>query len=134
VDDFMESLPESLQSIVRLTNLETALKLVEHRGGTQLAFPPLHLLSAEHDLVKVVGFAELKALCRFFSGSVIYVPLARQYSLHFRDEQVKIDALAGMKTNELARKYNISDRRIRKILHGSTKVVIKKDERQMELF
>ncbi len=59
----------------------------------------------------VVGEQAADRLLEYFAGQVVYFPVGTR-QLEARDEQIRQEALDGVPTNVLARKYGLSSRRI----------------------
>lgn len=133
MDEFLDKLPESLQTIVTLTDLSTALILVKKFGGTDLHFPPVRNVRPEHELAKLIGVNNLRQLAQYWGGDTIYVPLAAHYAQFLRDEKIKQDS-TKLSTSELARKYDISDRWVREIKRRNKPALVKKDDKQIDMF
>lgn len=133
MDEFMDKLPESLQTIVRLTDLGTALTLVKKFGGTNLHFPPLKLVNERHELAITIGVNNLRQLAQYYEGDTVYIPLAAHYVQYLRDEKIKQDS-KKLSTTELARKYKVSDRWIRQIKSRNKPALVKKEDSQLDMF
>jgi len=107
VENLTELLPETLQKMVELTDLNAVLTLIQAHGGTTVHFPPVHLCSADDPVAKLIGHDRWLKLCRYWSGDTIYLPHAAHYNQALRDERIRRDA-ATMTNDALARKYHMS--------------------------
>ncbi|MEY2863563.1 MAG: hypothetical protein RLY58_1270 [Pseudomonadota bacterium] len=132
MDNLIDQLPESLQNIVKLTDLDAALTLVDKHGGTTFHVPPLKMMHPQHDLACLIGVDHALKLCRYYSGDSIYLPRASHYLQAIRDEKIR-DEADHLTTAALALKYKLSERWIRKI-KSSTLQNVTADERQLGLF
>lgn len=132
MDNLIGQLPESLQKIVELTDLATAMTLVEQFGGTTFHIPPLRMLHPAHDLSRLIGLDHAMMLCRYYSGDSIYLPRASHYLQSIRDEKIRADAVL-MTSAQLALKYKMSERWVRKIKKSQTQNQARED-RQLGLF
>ena len=133
MDEFLDKLPESLQIIVRLTDLSTALTLVKRFGGTNLHFPPLKLVNDRHELAALIGVNNLRQLAQYYEGDTVYMPLASHYGQFLRDEKIKQDS-SELSTSELARKYHVSDRWVREIKRRHKPALVKREDKQIDMF
>lgn len=114
MDEFLDKLPQSLQTIVRLTDLGTALVLVKKYGGQNLHIPTVKMITERHELAYLLGFNNLRQICQYWDGDTIYIPLATDYAQFLRDEKIKQDSHT-LSNDQLAKKYNVSNRWIREI-------------------
>ena len=135
MDEFLAKLPQSLQTIVRLTDLSTALVLVKKYGGQNLHIPTIKMVNDRHDLAYLIGFNNLQNICRYWNGDTIYVPLAADYAQFLRDEKIKQDS-ATLNNDQLAKKYSVSNRWIREIKRRQKEPVKEKpkDDKQLDMF
>lgn len=135
-DEFLKKFPETIQTIIRLTDLSTALTLIKKFGGLDLHFPPLKLVNPNHELAALIGFNNLEQLCRYWDGDTIYLPKSDKYVRFLRKEKILIDS-KKLGTKELAVKYGLSNRWIRELKRRDQKGIVverKKDDRQIDLF
>ena len=135
MDEFLDKLPQSLQTIVRLTDLSTALVLVKKFGGQNLHIPTTKIVNDRHELAHLIGFNNLIQICRYWDGDTIYIPLASDYAQFLRDEKIKQDS-ATLSNDQLAKKYSVSNRWIREIKRRQREPEQekKKDDRQIDMF
>lgn len=137
MDEFLDKLPESLQTIVRLSDLTTALALVQKFGGQNFHFPSRKMINEQHELAKLIGFNNLKQLCQYYDGDTIYLPLAAEYAQFLRAEKIRQDSKT-MSTNELSSKYGMSNRWInalkKRFKEPECENKKKKDDRQLDMF
>lgn len=128
-------LPESLRTIVELTDWSTMVALVQAYGGCQIHFPPSCNVTSEHDIARVIGEENLRKLVRYFDAETIYVAHL-SYVKAVRDQKIYAEARAGNKSNtELAREHGVSERWIRYIIsqgHQPRRYI--QDDRQPGLF
>ncbi|MBK0062403.1 MULTISPECIES: Mor transcription activator family protein [unclassified Acinetobacter] len=135
-DEFLRKFPETIQTIIRLTDVSTALTLVKKYGGVDLHFPPLKLVNPNHELAALIGFNNLQQLCRYWNGDTIYMPKSDEYVKFLRLEKIIRDS-EKLGTKELAVKYGLSNRWIRELKSRHKKGIVverKKDDRQLDMF
>lgn len=132
MQQLIDQLPESLKKIVELTDFESTFALVERHGGTTFHVPPFKMIHPHHDLALLIGLDNALKLARYYSGDSIYLPRASHYLQAIRDEKIRADA-DTLTTAELALKYKLSERWIRKIKVSGLQTHIP-DTRQLGLF
>lgn len=119
IDEYLNKLPENLQLIIQLTDYRTALLLINHYGGSDYSFPPLKLISEQHEMAELLGFNNLKKLCQFWGGDTVYIPKSDRYLGILRDKRIEQDLQElGANTDiqkQLAKKYNVTTRWIRAV-------------------
>ncbi|RSN77914.1 Mor transcription activator family protein [Acinetobacter haemolyticus] len=134
-DEFLDKLPETLKTMVRLTDLTTTLAMVQHYGGRDVKLPTLKMVNDRHELAQLIGFNNLKKLCEYWSGDMIYIPYAREYAEYLRHEKIRRDS-EKLHEDEVAKKYGISSRWVRELKRRwkQPKLDMKKDDRQLDMF
>lgn len=134
-EEFLDKMPETIKTIIRLTDLNTAFVLVENYGGRNLHFPRSRMVNDRHELAYLIGFNNLSQLCRYFDGDTIYIPYARDYAQYLRYEKISQDS-EKLSSSELAKKYQMSVRWINVIKHRyrNRDTKVKKDDRQLDMF
>lgn len=134
-DEFLDKLPETLKTMVRLTDLTTTLAIMQKYGGCDLKLPTLKMATANHELAHLIGFNNLKQLCQYWNGDMIYIPYAREYAEYLRHEKIRQDS-EKLSNDEVAKKYNVSSRWVRELKRRwrQPKQEVRKDERQLDMF
>ncbi len=139
-DEYLDKLPENLRLIIQLTDYRTAMILIKHYGGSDYHFPPLKTISESHELAELLGFNNLKKLCQFWNGDVVYIPKSDRYLGILRDKRIEQD-LKELGANskiqrELAKKYNVTTRWIRAVRKNqvSSTSAPSKIDRQLDMF
>lgn len=123
-------LPESLQQMIDAIGENATLALVEAFPGTTQRLPALSNVSTHH-FVPVIGELPLHRLVKDLGGSRdVYIPRCLDGMRKKRDQAIVREYLDGVKVNELALKYHLSDRQIWRILKETNML----DERQQALF
>ncbi len=84
-------------------------------GGMELAIPALRTLSADHILVKRLGWDDARIFCENFSGGLIYIPKKKK-SYRERDQFIINAIRAGVSRNEIAQALDITTRQLRRIV------------------
>ncbi len=132
MNNLIDQLPMTLKTIVDLTDIDSAMALVNRYGGTSFHIPPLRMMNPTHEIARLIGLDHGIALCRYYSGDTIYLPRASHYLQAIRDEKIRADAKT-LSTTELAFKYKMSERWVRKIKNSGTQERVM-DDRQLGLF
>lgn len=70
-------------------------------------------------LVRLVGIEATMAIAEEFGGLSLYFPKLDRLSARLRDERIRAEYNSGRSIQELARRYGLSDRRVREILSES---------------
>ncbi|MBF0437331.1 MAG: winged helix-turn-helix transcriptional regulator [Magnetococcales bacterium] len=83
-------------------------------GGTSLIIPKK--LDRDHHLLAVIGEKATKALIREYSGDTLSIPKLNMLKAKLRDIQLLQDRESGVSPKELARKYNLTERHVWRIL------------------
>ncbi len=138
-DEYLDKLPENLRLIIQLTDYRTAMILIKHYGGSDYSFPPLKSISESHELAELLGFNNLKKLCQYWNGDVVYIPKSDRYLGILRDKRIEQDlAELGADSKiqrELARKYNVTTRWIRSVRKNQLSPSMKnKASNQLDMF
>ena len=124
--------PVNLLEIVEVIGEAAALKLVERFGGTTPRLPALRNINADHPLAQCIGVKALTLLAvETGGGRWLYIAKCARGLREARNLEIVRLYSPPINTpvDELARRYNLSDRQIWSIL-GSTVV----DDRQVSLF
>ncbi|OTG68291.1 hypothetical protein B9T25_06310 [Acinetobacter sp. ANC 4470] len=138
-DEYLDKLPENLRLIIQLTDYRTAMILIKHYGGSDYSFPPLKSISESHELAEILGFNNLKKLCQYWNGDVVYIPKPDRYLGILRDKRIEQDlAELGADSKiqrELARKYNVTTRWIRSVRKNQLSPSLKRNtNNQLDMF
>ena len=139
-DEYLDKLPENLRLIIQLTDYRTAMILIKHYGGSDYSFPPLKSISESHELAELLGFNNLKKLCQFWNGDIVYIPKSDRYLGILRDKRIEQDlAELGASSDiqrQLAQKYNVTTRWIRSVRKNqvSKTLAVSKYDRQLDMF
>ena len=114
--------------------------LIKHYGGFDYHFPPLKSISESHELAELLGFNNLKKLCQFWNGDIVYIPKSDRYLGILRDKRIEQDlAELGASSDiqrQLAKKYNVTTRWIRSVRKNqvSKTPAVSKYDRQLDMF
>lgn len=121
-DEYLHKLPENLRVIIQLTDYRTAMILIEQFGGSDYKFPPLKTITENHELAELLGFNNLKKLCQYWNGDLVYIPKSDRYLGVLRNKRIEQDLEEiGANTEaqkSLAKKYNVTSRWIRQVRHN----------------
>lgn len=93
---------------------DAAAAMVEAFGGSKL-YVPQHL-GRDHRLVEALGLQVARWLHREFRGAYLEVPSCKSADRAARDETMRSEAAAGASLAELARRYRLSRRHVRRIV------------------
>jgi len=105
--------PGIFQEIAQMIGIEATAKLVAEYGGTRLYIASS--LNPDKKLLKLLGQEIAQQLADEFGGLRPEIPRAVKAHAYLRNENIRADRAAGMNTRELARKYELTERTIRKI-------------------
>lgn len=96
-----------------VTGEEGAANLVAHYGGTRLYIP--HTSKTDHLLCQLIGQEAAQKLSYEFAGMSVDIPRAAQMLIAQRNGLIAADRATGMSQRQLALKYGLTERTIRKI-------------------
>lgn len=108
------ALPESLQEIARVTNVETAVALARAYGGTRINVPK-HV-RADTAIVAVIGRQAAMMLVHHYAGERLEIASAKTYLRWHDARQMQSD---GLSVKSIARKLGLNERSVRRLLHGA---------------
>lgn len=119
-----------IDQLIEAIGPNATLALVEAYPGTTQRLPAISNVSV-HPFVAVIGETLLMGLVKSLGASRdIYIPRCQEGIRKKRDQEIVREYLAGVKVNDLALKYYLSDRHIWRILKETNM----QDDRQAELF
>ena len=118
----MNGLPQILQEIAEVINLDAALKLAEAKGGQRISIPG-HLRS-DHWLVDVMGMDNAQAFCKYFTnGSRVHleVPFGPTSSQARREALIARLIKEGKSANQIAAAAHVTRRTVfaKRVKHKS---------------
>jgi len=126
-------LPAILQEIAGLIGLPATLKLAQHYGGVRLYVPKK--LSSDHVLASVVGYDAAVRLAEHFGGLPHFdIPKAQAVSIALRNSKIRESWQANMSVRQIALKYGLTERYIRRVLAASEQQNEPSDPKQRGLF
>lgn len=108
--------PGVFQEIGQKIGGEATAKLVAQYGGTRLYIP--YKLKLDHPLRQLLGQEISQQLCSEFGGMTVEVSRAVMLQIGQRNKLILADRAAGMSKSQLARKYQLTERTIRKITNS----------------
>ena len=112
------SYPGVFQEVSQLIGEEAAAKLVAPYGGTRLYIPGT--LKTEHILCQLLGQKAAQQLTDEFGGMTLEIPRDVMSLIRQRNELILIDRAKGMTQRQLALKYRLTERTIRKITNSTS--------------
>ncbi len=109
-----------LNKIVEAIGQQAAMKLVENFGGTLIYLPLPKNIHADNEIAKAIGVEAVSQLARAwdFDGDVdrrLEIPRASEQRLALKKNGILRDR-EHMTERQVARKYNLSQRSIRRIV------------------
>lgn len=108
--------PGIFQEISAMIGIEATAKLVAEYGGTRLYIGSS--LNPDKELFKLLGQEIAQKLTREFGGLRPEIPRGVKAHAYQRNEKIRADRATGMTVRELARKYEFTERTIRKITNS----------------
>lgn len=67
------------------------------------------------EIVRLIGFENFLKLCEYFAGESIYFPKMKSVKIIERNKKIR-EEYNGKNVDMLAKKYNICERQIRRII------------------
>ncbi|MBI4804444.1 MAG: DNA transposition protein [Desulfovibrio sp.] len=130
-----------IADLVPLVGQAVASELVRQLGGTTFPVPKRETAQGEiryRMLVAVIGEAAADLLIYHYGGTELYIPRGARSIQEHRDAAINEEATAAIRAgvsttvivNELARKYQLTDRRVWDIL----KTLPKPETQKLSLF
>lgn len=123
IADFVspEQLPGVLSETAEVIGTEVALIISDVFGGTKIYVGRWSIEEGKQGkvvshLVECIGSDATQKFCNLFGGTHITVPSCKNLIRKMRNQAIRADACRGIKRGEIARKYGLSDRRIRGII------------------
>ncbi len=119
-------MPTTFDDIADLIGVTDTFKLGGAYGGTRLTIPGfLHPVQPDSPLALVLGLKKAKRLQAVYAGETIYMPLQSKLK-GYRDaaiceEYQRMTAKTLNRAQYLARKYQISERRVMQIVESGTR-------------
>lgn len=111
-----ENYPGVFQDIVQMIGEDAAAKLIEEHGGTRLYIPSS--INSEKHLYQLLGQETALQLTSEFGGMTVEIPRGVMLQIGQRNKLILADRVAGMTQRQLARKYELTERTIRKITNS----------------
>src|SRR5262245_26215228 len=123
----MARLPKSTQEIADVIGRARALYLVgqlpdsyrDSRGrydGCACLYIPAKL-QPQHPLVRMIGWPDAQRLVKAFGGEILWPSKCSELIRDWRDANIRRLSASGMRVQELAEWFNLSDRMIRNIIN-----------------
>jgi len=113
--------PEAFQEVAQLIGEAATAKLTEQYGGTRLYIPST--LKPEHSLCQLLGKEAAQRLSFEFGGLRVEIPRAVMLQIAQRNVRILADRATGLSQRELARKYQLTERTIRKITTSTSNTI-----------
>lgn len=123
----IELLPASMAELADIIGLPAVLALMKAFGGTELWVP--QKLSHAHALVGAIGPEAAQTLCEYMAGERCKVPRGAEIIREIRNRAIRRERREGAKLDELALRYEITDRQVLNILNSEPA-----DDSQQDMF
>jgi Mor family transcriptional regulator len=107
--------PSLFSEINQMIGEAAAAKVIAQFGGGQPLYIPVKL-KAEHPLCQLLGGEVAQRLADEFGGLTVEIPRGAAQQIELRNSQILVDRAAGLTQNEIARKYQLTTRTIRKVV------------------
>jgi Mor family transcriptional regulator len=106
-------LPKRTVELIDVVGMDAAFKLVERFGGTHLNIPKR--ANPSHKLCTVIQPSEFAKLCAYYGGTVLEIDRCTALLKNVKHRLILEEFNNGMTNAELARKYQTTERQIRRI-------------------
>ncbi len=116
--EILAVLPGGLKKIASLVSLHGTLEIVECYGGGTWKVPVIP--RGNHQVARLIGIESFTRICREFSGTEIEIPKAASVRRLVRNREIVKARKEGASTMELARRFDLTQRAIFKILKKVT--------------
>lgn len=108
-------LPPQMRDLIKLIGLSETLRLIQHRGGGRVRIP---ITEYPNELDRVLCRATvIKLIDSKLAGQRLTLPKMDKVIAQLRDMDIRANRYRLTK-NELARRYNLHERRIQQIWNG----------------
>lgn len=109
-------LPKSIQQIIAVVGMDSALKIVQSYGGGAVYVPIKP--EPQHPLSDLLGFKALCQLVSVYGGEHLPIPRCLKAIIGVRNQKILSEFLAGKSQRKLAYQYNLTERTINTIVHS----------------
>lgn len=124
---------QTLDNLTRLIGQEATMRLIEVYGGTAVYIPRASRCSETHELAQVIGLENLLAISRFYDRTMLSVPRGLELSRDIRNAEIRKLA-SEYNQRDLARRFGLTERQIRTILHEQKAPRASAPDNQLNLF
>ena len=122
-DSVHRKLPSHAQQVAdvigqdRLLHLVSCWKRTSSGGPDQLCMYVPEVLTPDHRLVSVLGWADASKLVKAFKREILYLPYCSSVFKSWRNQAIRrLAREANMKAPELSEWFDISERQVRNVL------------------
>jgi hypothetical protein len=119
-DDIYALLPKRTAELIQVVGFEAAMALVHHYGGTHLNIPKK--AKPNHKLTAVITLGSLEKLCAYYGGTPLEIDLCANIISQQKKLLIMADVKAGFSNAVVARKFNTTERNVRRIKQKSREV------------
>ncbi len=111
-------LPEFHQKLIRLLGYVDTVSLLSNYGGTRIYIPcvPDQTLN----LKGTISDESIKRLCAVYGSNRIYLPKLDKLTVTERNREILRQLSAGTRTKEIARKFKLSVRQVRRVKNNKS--------------
>ena len=114
----MQPLTQRMQPIIDAIGFDATITLVAALGGTRVYLSR----SPDSPVARAIGADHHAVLLHEIGAGPLDVPRCLNWVLARRNEEIIARSLAGETQDELARRFRLTDRHIRRILQTETQV------------
>lgn len=114
--------PGVFQELAQLIGADATGILVAHYGGGAPLYIP-HKVKSSHPVSLLLGQEVAQQLADEFGGLAVEIPRNVAFQKKRRDTLILADRAAGMSQNDVARKYQLTVRTIRKITSSTRNTI-----------
>jgi hypothetical protein len=112
--ELLDLLPFNLLEVVQITDEDTTMRLVYHFGGSRIYIPKYP--KEGKGISQAIGLEAANKLAANYGGDYLHIPFCKALKQEMRDRQILAARRQGAKTAELAKQFNLSQRRVQEII------------------
>lgn len=115
-------LPAIILRMIDLIGKDATLLLIKNFGGLEINLPLFKNCQADNKIAQCIGLDNLKKLTKHFAigaNSRYYIPSCAAFLNQQRNVDIVTQYSSGVSTVQLSKKYNTSQRNIKRILKNT---------------
>jgi Mor family transcriptional regulator len=113
-NELLDLIPFNFLEVVDITDEDTAMQLVNHFGGRRVYIPKYP--REGKGIAQAIGLKAASKLAARYGGDYLHIPFCQALKQEMRDRQILSARQQGAKTAELAKQFNLSQRRVQEII------------------